>query len=267
MILENLIKKLSPESGKIQSALDLESCTDADRPRNGNVLQEPSGSSSSKRRSRASTSEELEDNLLPNLKPFPGTELRLTPFPKCHYPEGSTPAEITRHSLDSSYILETIVAQHSRYLYKQNLVSFLINFDFCSETDVIGELQFSYVCFLVGQSLEAFEHWKKLVSLICSCDTAIKRYRTLYDLFISTLEAQILETPEDFLADIVSNNNIIYVKLRDLFRTVSGSDVDGRLKTKFERFKQSLTNKYEWDFSHLDSEDEDEAPVIVDISQ
>lgn len=130
--------------------------------------------------------------------------------------------------------------------------------------DLIGELQFSYICFLVGHSLEAFDHWKKLVGLFCSCDKAIKKYRDLYDAFVTVLEVQLVEIPEDFLADIVSNNNFVYAKLRNLCRTMKESGVEGRLKTKVERFSQNLTTIYGWDFGHLDSEDEDEAPVIVE---
>lgn len=129
--------------------------------------------------------------------------------------------------------------------------------------DVVGEIEFSYICFLVGHSLEAFEHWKKLVGLLCSCQRAIKKYHYVYDAFVSILEVQVHEIPEEFLADIVTNNNFVYVKLRQLFAAVQSSSVDGRLKTKVERFKDTLTSTYGWDFTHLESDDEDEQPVIV----
>lgn len=76
---------------------------------------------------------------------------------------------------------------------------------------------------------------------------------------------QVQETPEEFLADIVANNNLVYVKLRDLFKFVKSSDVDGKLKCKADRLKKTLTNVYQWDFSHLDSEDEEDAPVVVEL--
>lgn len=133
-------------------------------------------------------------------------------------------------------------------------------------TDLLGELEFCYICFLVGHSLEAFEEWKKLFSLFCSCDVAVKKHRKLYDLFISVIKIQIKEIPEEFLADIVSNNNFVYMKLRNLFGAVQNSDVDGEFKTKVDRFKKSLTDTYQWDFEHLDSDEEDEAPVVVEIS-
>ncbi|KAG5875422.1 hypothetical protein JTB14_005320 [Gonioctena quinquepunctata] len=131
-------------------------------------------------------------------------------------------------------------------------------------TDILGELQVCYVCFLVGHSLEAFEHWKKLLSLFCSCETAITKYRKLYDLFLLIVEIHLEEIPEEFLADIVSNNNFVYMKLRQLFRAIQDSEVDGQLKTKVDRLKKRLTEKHFWDFQHLDSEEEDEAPVVIE---
>lgn len=84
-------------------------------------------------------------------------------------------------------------------------------------------------------------------------------------MFLSLIELQVKEIPEDFLADIVTNNNFVYMKLRQLFRTIQESDIDGIFKSKAARLKESLTLNFQWDFSHLDSEEEDEAPVIVDI--
>ena len=69
---------------------------------------------SKQRRSRPLTVEEKEEDLLPHLKPTPGTDLRFTQFPERNFPEGSTPAEITHHSLDSTYVLETMVAKYTR---------------------------------------------------------------------------------------------------------------------------------------------------------
>lgn len=118
----------------------------------------------------------------------------------------------------------------------------------------------------MGQSLEAFDQWKKIFSLLCSCDTAIKKYRRIFDLFLSLIELQVKEIPEDFLADIVTNNNFVYVKLRQFFGTIQDSNVDGILKSKADRLKEKLTQLFMWDFGHLDSEDDDDAPVVVHIN-
>jgi hypothetical protein len=40
--------------------------------------------------------------------------------------------------------------------------------------------------------------------------------------------------------------------------------VDGRLKSKAKRFQERLTVKFTWDFTGLDREEDDEAPVVVE---
>lgn len=66
------------------------------------------------RRSRQFTDEEKYDDLLPHLKAAEGTELRFSKIPETCYPNGSTPSEITRHSLDSSYLFQQILLQHKK---------------------------------------------------------------------------------------------------------------------------------------------------------
>nr|CAD7589768.1 unnamed protein product [Timema genevievae] len=238
-VTENVVSTIIPTSGYIRSALELLPC-DTDRTSTGSTA----ATQSVKRRSR--TAEEKEEELLPQLKPSPGTELRFSQFPECNYPEGATPAEITRHSLDSSYVLEMILSKYD------------------SASDLIGELQFAFVCFLVGHSLEAFEHWKKLVGTLCSCDSAVSKHRELFYDTLTTLETQLEEIPEDFLVDIVTSNNFIYHSLRELFRTLQESDtLDHRLKLRAKRLAENLTARFGWDFTHLEEEDSDEAPVVV----
>ena len=86
----------------IRSALELESCNDKSRPRGARTSQK-------KKRGTCLSFEQKEEELLPDLKPKAGTELRLTELPHLHYPEGATPADITKHSLDSSYTLDLLL--------------------------------------------------------------------------------------------------------------------------------------------------------------
>ncbi|RZC00563.1 AAR2 domain containing protein [Asbolus verrucosus] len=242
-ITDNLLCKLTPRSGQVKSALELQSCSDAERPKG--IKKDSPNMPSCSYVKKARLTESKENDLLPVLKPVEGTELRFTPFPSKNYPEDASPSQITQHSLDRTYVFEKMLSQYSKPM------------------EIIGELEFCFVCFLVGHSLEAFDQWKKLVTLFCSCDLAVRKYRQIFDVFITLLEIHIKEIPEEFLADIVSNNNFVYVNLKKIFRTIQSSDVDGQLKTKIDRFRNSLTATYLWDFGHLDSEEEDEAPVVV----
>ncbi|KAL4706449.1 hypothetical protein ACJJTC_003021 [Scirpophaga incertulas] len=264
-ITVELVQKLSPESGIIRSSLELLSTTDADRPKglksaeSVDAIEEPSTSKppnevtnpeqpDSKKAKRIRRID-IENSMLPDLKPAPGTALRFTPIPVDKYPAGSTPEEITKHYLDQTYSLELMISQHIEPL------------------DIVGELQFAYICFLIGHSLDAFEHWKNLVILFCSCDQAVHKHKKVFFHFIKTLETQIDEMPEEFLADIVMNKNIVYKKLREFFRTTYLNNIDGRLENLIRSFKENLTEKLQWDFTELDADEEDERPVIVKLSE
>ncbi|XP_072761899.1 protein AAR2 homolog [Anoplolepis gracilipes] len=242
-ITESLIARCSPLCGYVRSALELEHCSDASRPRG--VSKE---SERKRRRSGRLTDEDKEEELLPNLKPKPGTELRLTEIPDKHYPDDATPSEITRHSLDSSYVLDAVLKKLREPI------------------EIIGEMQLTFICFLAGQSLDAFEQWKKLVSLICSVDNAIPQYRSIYLEFLQVLEKELLYVPEEVMCDIVASNNFVYQNLCKLFGNIeSNSEVDGRLKSYVKRLQDRLTTKFLWDFSNLLEETDDEAPVIVTL--
>lgn len=236
-----IVERCSPVCGFVRSALELEYCSDALRPRGGTPTPK-------RRRTGGLTVEEKEKELLPDMKPRPGTELRLSEIPDKHYPDGATPTEITKYSLDASYALDSVLNKLTPPM------------------EIMGEMQLAFVCFLVGQSLDAFEHWKKLVSLICGADCAISQRRSIYIEFMKALEIQLTHVPEDILCDIVANNNFIYQNLRTLFANIEiNPELDGRLKCYASRFRDRLQTKFSWDFSNLQDEAEDDAPVVVSL--
>ncbi|XP_045473012.1 protein AAR2 homolog [Harmonia axyridis] len=242
---DQLIDRLIPSSGIVKSVLELQHCTNAERLRQGCVTIE-----NRKRKRIPSTlddMDQMECRLLPHMVATKGFEWRFTQLPERHYPEGSTPSEITQHSLDATYVFDTMMSN-----YKE-------------ASEIIGEIEFCFICFLIGHSLEAFEQWKKLLNLFCSCGRAITKYRKIYNSLLTVLELQVCEIPQEFLADIVTNNNFFYAKMRDLFRNIVFAGVDSELQCKANRFKEFLTSKFGWKFLHLDLEDEDEAPVVVEM--
>lgn len=140
-------------------------------------------------------------------------------------------------------------------------------FSLFSPVEFIGEIQFAFISFLLGLNLEAFERWKKLIQLLCCCTKAIKRYTQMYSELINCLETHLEEIPEDFLVDIVANNNVIYKSMKEFFVTLEliKNDVNGALFCKADRFKSKLTSKYGWDFSNLELDDDEDAPVVVQL--
>lgn len=50
------------------------------------------------------------------MKVNPKGAIRYTPIPKTKYPEGSSPAQITKYNMDSSYQLQSFMLQYkNRY--------------------------------------------------------------------------------------------------------------------------------------------------------
>ncbi|XP_078092800.1 protein AAR2 homolog isoform X1 [Mustelus asterias] len=185
---------------------------------------------------------------LPKMKVKAGTEIRFTTIPKQKYPNGASPAEITKCSMDFSFALDTVINQR----YPSN------------PKDILGELQFSFVCFLIGNVYDAFEHWKDLLHLLCHSEEAVTKRKDLYSALISILYHQLNEIPADFFVDIVSKDNFLTTTLQEFFSYTCGPGVDKALQKRVEKFKAHLTKKFKWDF---DEEPDDYAPVMVELPE
>lgn len=70
-------------------------------------------------------------------------------------------------------------------------------------------MQFAFICFLIGNVYDAFEHWKRLLNILCRSEDAIRKYQDLYINLISVLYHQLSEIPADFFVDIVSQDNFL----------------------------------------------------------
>ncbi|XP_015736759.1 protein AAR2 homolog isoform X1 [Coturnix japonica] len=136
---------------------------------------------------------------LPEMRPRAGTEIRFTELPRRTYPEGASPEEITRHCMDLSYALENVIAR--RYAGRPQ--------------DLLAELQFAFICFLIGNVYDAFEHWKRLLNILCRSEAAIAKYQDLYANLIFVLYHQLNEIPSDFFVDIVSQDNFLTSTLQN----------------------------------------------------
>ena len=105
--------------------------------------------------------------------PDPDTCINFTRIARQKYPPGASPAEITRYSMDTSYQLGLFIALQD------------------SIEEVLVELQFSFLCFLVGQNFDSFSQWKQLVAMLCGCGEALLKYPQLFLNFISDMHFQV----------------------------------------------------------------------------
>lgn len=186
------------------------------------------------------------ESKLPQMEVKVDSVIRFSKIPQ-KYPPGSTPTEITKCSMDSSYALEKMISD----CY------------YGDENGILGEIQFSFICLLIGQIYDAFDQWKHLVHLLCSSEDALSKHDNLFNNFITVLYFQLQEIPEDFFVDIVSQNNFLTTTLHEFFSNVESCPPNNTVRKKALRFRDHLTQKFKWDFT---SEPDDCAPVIVDLS-
>lgn len=172
------------------------------------------------------------------------TAMRFTPVELRKFPSSASPTEITKLCMDKSKVLQDILG------------------NFADVKEILGELQLAFIAFLVGQVYDAFEQWKNLINLLCTCIDAVEKYPTLFESFMGVMHFQLLETPEDFFVDIVSRNNFLVDNLHGFFMTIQDSAVPLKLKRKSRKFKEYLTKRFHWDF---DEEPEDDSPVVVEM--
>lgn len=164
------------------------------------------------------------------------------------FPDGASGDEITRWSLDKSWLLRDLL---QRVYHNDHKI-------------MLGELQLSFVCLLMAQNFSGFNQWKQLVQLLCSCPEMMEEKPQIFVDFIDVIQNQLEECPEDFFRDILSENNFTSVVLQTFQRSIPGSNE--KLVSKFSKFKNFITKRFEWDIPDEDEdEDEDEAPVIVEL--
>lgn len=117
---------------------------------------------------------------------------------------GSTPEQITSMNMDKSLLLYQLVDSLS------------------GEDKLLGEMQYSFISFILGQSLEAFQHWKDILILVCNCERALHERSDLYlklirNIYTAVVYTQILQVSEDLLEDTFLSSSFISVSLRVSF--------------------------------------------------
>ena len=99
---------------------------------------------------------------------FSQESIYFTDIPKLKSVAGMKAEEVTKANFDKSKILTDLLNIEWNKDYKK----------------LFGELQFAFVGFMLGENMICFEHWKKLISLLCSSEDACKNCTDLYLDFI-----------------------------------------------------------------------------------
>ncbi|KAF5749983.1 protein AAR2 [Tripterygium wilfordii] len=140
-LTKSVIERIEPIGGEITVTLESDMVTNAHKSTAEKALDEQLGIGKFSRSDDKSQSRGCYYTLIPRVVKRGGMNVE----------------ELTSLNLDKTQLLESILIK-----------------DFGGSEDLLlGELQFSYIAFLMGQSLAAFLQWKSLVSLLLSCTEAV----------------------------------------------------------------------------------------------
>ncbi|KAL3637763.1 hypothetical protein CASFOL_018211 [Castilleja foliolosa] len=193
-----------------------------------------------------------------------------TTVPRVIKQKGMSVKELTYLNLDKTQLLESILLK-----------------EYGGDEDaLLAELQFAFVAFLMGQSLEAFMQWKLLVSLLLGCTEAPLHTRSrLFTKFIKVIYYQLkygfLENKKDIGAKSegvsalldeswLSSDSFLHLLCKDFFSLVLEAPVvDGDLLSWTRRLRVLLEDSFGWqiqqnsaaDGIYFDKDDE-YAPVV-----
>ncbi|KAK4426571.1 protein AAR2 [Sesamum alatum] len=193
-----------------------------------------------------------------------------TAIPRVVKHKGMCGKDLTSLNIDKTQLLETILMK-----------------DYGGDEDaLLAELQFAFIAFLMGQSLEAFLQWKLLVSLLFGCTEAPLNTRSqLFTKFIKVIYHQLKygfskdqknigTMPEGVSALLdeswLSSDSFLHHLCKDFFSLVLEAPVvDGDLLSWTRRLKELLEDSLGWQFqqnSAVDGiyfeEDDEYAPVV-----
>ncbi|KAI3462593.1 hypothetical protein Pfo_019256 [Paulownia fortunei] len=193
-----------------------------------------------------------------------------TAIPRVVKPKGMSGKELTDMNLDKTQLLESILMKEYG----------------CDEDALLAELQFAFIAFLMGQSLEAFLQWKLLVSLLFGCTEAPLHTRSrLFTKFIKVIYYQLKNGFQKDQKDIgampegvsalldeswLSSDSFLHRVCKDFFSLVLEAPVvDGDLLSWTRRLRALLEDSLGWQFlqnSAADGiyfeEDDEYAPVV-----
>lgn len=234
---ESKIVATMPECALVRTSAEFESCPDNERPKgNADSVATPNVTALRLYNNKLLQNDQA---LLPNLKVVAGTAIRFSDVPE-RCAANASPAQITSSFMDSIEAVDQLLVRLSTaYLLAE-------------------ECQLSFVYFLVGCSVEALAHWRKMLNILANSEQAPRKYRPIYRRYLDVLRMQLPELPDEMMP--ATAYNTVY---RDVQRLVANCTLAG-LAQEAEYFSINVTQSMAWQFDDIFDEDPEDQPVIVE---
>jgi len=72
---------------------------------------------------------------------------------------------------------------------------------------MLGEFQYAFVSFLLGENFQSFEQWKKLLVLALNSESFLEENESFCLDLIPVIYGQLKQFPADFFFDTISRDN------------------------------------------------------------
>lgn len=229
-LTEATINRCSPVSGLIRPSVEFESISNEDRHKCNTRTEH-----------RIPKSTNDEEELMPKLKVVPETALRFTELPEL-YPKGLTPHELSLAHMDSVLAVDELFNRLSG-----------------NGDQLLDEIQFSFVLYLVGYSTDALAHWRKILGILSNSEAGVSKYTKTYRQYLSVLQYQLPELPEELMESTLRNT--VYKDVRNLVKNCTLCE----LGKEAEYLTVNLSRGMGWIFDDLVGEDPEDLPVVVEL--
>lgn len=155
-----------------------------------------------------------DDQLLAPRQENPLMALNFTEIPKNSFPKGSSAGDITKYSMDTSFVLQQMLSlwerlaalfcskHYSSNIFFSHMAMLKLICCYSSPSELLAELQMVFLYFVIGQVYSAFEHWKHLTHIFCSADEMVSKNPSLIMEFIGDLYFQVIHCLFDFSQEI-----------------------------------------------------------------
>jgi A1 cistron-splicing factor AAR2 len=141
-------------------------------------------------------------------------------------------------------IFRNQTARSHFHLDRSALLSHLLAVHYQSWENLLGELQVSFLLFMLLYSHPALEHWKHLVNLLCASEEALTSHPRFTCGFLRTFYEQLHYSPDDFFETEISRDNFLRPALSSLFENLGDSSMaDGEPVSSLDQHVKEHRNR------------------------
>jgi hypothetical protein len=230
LLTEEAVARLSPDTGVIRNEMEFKPCTDKDRPR---------GKPEAPIRNIKIRTGDDEAMYLPSMELIPGTQPKYSKLPE-RFTKSTAPADVTFNNIDTVNLVDKLVTEVT------------------TKSQLLEELQFAFILYLCGLSIDALAHWRNILSLLCNSERSVEKDKRFYKSLVNVIKYQIPEIPVEFIEQ--NSSNTIYLDIKNLLRNLIACNYPELSNNLQEHLKNTIC----WTYEDLLDEDPEDLPQIVE---